>query len=62
MAHWPVPPDDEEADARAAPDEIYCKHCGAGPYSWINTGVRWALVGERGKLHVCHRIKPEDFG
>lgn len=47
--------DDEEEDAKAMPgDEVRCNRCGEGPFTWTHTGVRWRLVGERGKLHECH--------
>lgn len=43
-------------------DDVTCKHCGAGPFTWVHTGERWRLVGERGKFHTCApKATADDF-
>lgn len=34
-------------------DEVTCERCGAGPFTWLHTGVRWRLVDERARFHQC---------
>jgi hypothetical protein len=56
--------DDEEEEAKAMPGyEVHCKHCHQGPFTWTHTGVRWRLVGDRGKLHECGGVpgSADDF-
>jgi len=34
-------------------EDVECKHCGEDGLSWVFTGVRWRLMGENGRIHVC---------
>lgn len=36
---------------------VYCNRCGA-TCTWYHTGVRWALLGEDGRLHKCESGGP----
>lgn len=54
LGHPHEEPDDDEEAAKAGPGaEVMCKHCGQGPFTWVHSGVRWRLVGERGRIHQC---------
>lgn len=53
-------------DAEDEPDDndegVTCRRCGATGLEWINTGVRWRLMDDAGKFHVCAaKADPSDF-
>lgn len=51
------PFDDYERD----PDNnIQCNRCGQRGLSWHHTGVRWRLMDQRGRLHVCPPVDASD--
>jgi hypothetical protein len=37
---------------------VTCRRCGATGLEWINTGVRYRLMGDDGKFHEC-ATKPD---
>lgn len=43
--HYDEPDDDDKG--------ITCRRCGATGLEWINTGVRYRLMDDAGKFHVC---------
>lgn len=36
-------------------DEIFCKYCGKGPFSWIETCDGWRLEDDNG-IHSCEEF------
>lgn len=43
------------------PTELTCNRCGESEgLSWLHTGVRWRLMGENGRFHVCKQIDAAD--
>lgn len=56
-----LPPDDEFGNEMPAGD-VTCKRCGTPGLEWVDTGVRWRLIDERGRPHECGQVaKAEDF-
>jgi hypothetical protein len=58
------PPDafdmeDAEEDPRSDAS-VVCRACGADGLSWHHTGVRWILVDEDARPHVC-KPSADDF-
>lgn len=48
---------DENPDGEAG---VICDRCGEGGLDWIDTGVRWRLIGPDCKPHVC-KPSADDF-
>lgn len=40
---------------------VTCNRCGQGPFTWLHTGIRWRLVDDNNRFHVCSGVKPNDF-
>ena len=40
---------------------VRCNKCRVGGFTWHDTGVRWALMDENGKLHSCKASAATDF-
>jgi hypothetical protein len=44
------------------PTDVQCRRCKKGGFTWHDTGVRWALIDDAGKLHECGTVaKLSDF-
>ena len=39
---------------------VKCRYCGKSTW-WHHTGVRWALVDVKGKLHNCRQATADEF-
>lgn len=40
--------------------DVTCKHCKESGLEWVDTGVRWRLVGPDGRFHECKNDSAAD--
>lgn len=50
----------DEYDYDEEPKGKRCKHCGAGPFTWHDTGMRWVLLDDDAKVHRCAPVATAD--
>lgn len=60
MARYPDADDEYEAQFDQEPRSTTCKACGADGLTWHHTGVRFILIDEDARPHVC-RPNSDDF-
>lgn len=62
MTAFPFSEPDREPEDDAIPVGYgTCRECKQGPFTWLHTGIRWRLVDDRNRFHVCTGVKPDDF-
>lgn len=42
------------------PGDVQCRRCHQRGFTWHHTGVRWALIDDHNKLHVCGTVASAD--
>ena len=42
------------------PGDVRCNRCGKHGFTWHHTGVRWALIDDHNRLHVCGTVASTD--